>query len=342
MEKICISSLTLSELEDLLVQIGEAKYRAKQVYTWLHKQHVQSFEQMTNMPKKLLSALEEKYSISTVTIEKKQVSKDGTVKYLFKLSDSNFIETVVLPNNYCTTICISTQVGCRMGCKFCATGQGGFVRNLTAGEIAAQIYTAQQDMNIEVSNVVMMGMGEPLDNFDSTVAFLRIISSEEGENIGMRHISLSTCGIVPKINELAKLHFGITLSVSLHAPFNDMRSNMMPINDAYPIEVLVDTCKKYQNETGRRVTYEYSMVKGVNDSEKEARALAKLLKGMGAHVNLIPINNVDGSPYSASDAKNVDEFKKTLKLLGLNATTRRRMGEDISAACGQLRAKPYT
>ncbi len=339
MGNICISSLELIELEDMLVQTGEAKFRGKQIYEWLHRHHAQSFAQMSNLPKKLIDSLDEKYVISTVSIEKKQISKDGTIKYLFKLCDGNFIEAVILNSNSGTTICVSTQVGCKMGCKFCATAQGGLVRNLTAGEMAAQIYAAKKDIGTRITNIVLMGMGEPLDNFENTIRFLRIISSNEGENIGMRNISLSTCGLVPKIEELAKLRLGITLSISLHAPFDDMRSKMMPVNNAYPINKLIDACRKYQKDTGRRVTFEYSMVKNVNDGEKEAKALANLLKGMGAHVNLIPINSVDGSPYTASDALNVNRFKIMLEKLGVNATIRRRLGEDISAACGQLRAK---
>ncbi len=332
-----ISSLTISELEDFFIQMGEPKFRAKQVYDWLHKRHVTSFEDMTNLPKKLKDNLREKCFIDTAEIVKRQLSKDGTIKYLLKLNDNNCIETVVMRNNYGNTICVSTQVGCRMGCKFCASTMGGLVRNLNAGEIAAQIYTAKKDIGERISNIVLMGIGEPLDNFINTTQFLRIISSDEGENIGMRNISLSTCGIVPQIERLASLHLGITLSVSLHAPFDEMRSNMMPINNTYPIKQLINMCRFYQRETGRRISFEYSMVKGVNDSEECAKALANLLKGMGAHVNLIPINNVDGSPYTASDEKNVTNFKNLLLSLNINATVRRRLGTDISAACGQLR-----
>lgn len=224
-----------------------------------------------------------------------------------------------------------------MGCRFCASTQGGRVRNLTAGEIAGEIYAAMADMGQRVSHIVLMGIGEPLDNFDNVMDFLSIISSPEGVNIGMRNISLSTCGLVPMIEKLAQRHLQLTLSISLHAPLNEMRSAMMPVNDAYPVEQLIDACRSYQRETGRRISFEYAMVHGVNDSDATARELARLIRGMGAHVNLIPINPVDGSPYSATDAANVKRFQETLLKLGVNATVRRRLGSDISAACGQLR-----
>lgn len=239
--------------------------------------------------------------------------------------------------SYGNTVCVSTQVGCRMGCRFCASTQGGRVRNLTAGEIANEVYAAARDTGERVSHIVLMGIGEPLDNFDHVMDFLSIISSPNGVNIGMRNISLSTCGLVPMIYKLAERHLGLTLSVSLHAPTDEMRSSMMPVNDVYPVEQLIRACRDYQQETGRRVSFEYSMVNGVNDSPQTARRLAQLIKGMGAHVNLIPINPVDGSPYSATDAANVKRFQTLLTELGVNATVRRRLGTDISAACGQLR-----
>ena len=238
---------------------------------------------------------------------------------------------------YGNTICLSTQVGCRMGCRFCASTQAGRVRNLEAGEIAAQLYTAQRDIGERISHIVLMGIGEPLDNFDNVMDFLSIISSEEGANIGMRNISLSTCGLVPMIDRLAEKKLQLTLSISLHAPNDAMRSSMMPVNDAYPIRELIAACRRYQKITGRRISFEYSMVRGVNDSDATARQLADLIRGMGAHVNLIPINPVDGSPYSATDAENVRRFQQMLTRLGVNATVRRRLGSDISAACGQLR-----
>ena len=259
------------------------------------------------------------------------------MKYLFGLPDGNCIETVVMRYTYGNTVCVSTQVGCRMGCRFCASTQAGLVRSLTAGEIAAEIYAAQADIGQRISHIVLMGIGEPLDNFDNVMDFLTIISSPDGINIGMRNISLSTCGLVPMIDKLAQRKLQLTLSISLHAPNDEMRSRMMPVNNAYPVAQLIDACRRYQKTTGRRISFEYSMVKGVNDSPETARQLAGLIKGMGAHVNLIPINPVDGSPYSATDAANVRRFQQLLEQLGVNATVRRRLGSDISAACGQLR-----
>ena len=287
---------------------------------------------MTNQPKAFLAALEERFFIETLETERRQQSKDGTVKYLFRLPDGNCIETVLMRYSYGNTVCVSTQVGCRMGCRFCASTQGGRVRNLTAGEIANEVYAAARDTGERVSHIVLMGIGEPLDNFDHVMDFLSIISSPNGVNIGMRNISLSTCGLVPMIYKLAERHLGLTLSVSLHAPTDEMRSSMMPVNDVYPVEQLIRACRDYQQETGRRVSFEYSMVNGVNDSPQTARRLAQLIKGMGAHVN-----PVDGSPYSATDAANVKRFQTLLTELGVNATVRRRLGTDISAACGQLR-----
>ena len=267
---------------------------------------------MTDQPKAFLAALEERFFIETLETERRQQSKDGTVKYLFRLPDGNCIETVLMRYSYGNTVCVSTQVGCRMGCRFCASTQGGRVRNLTAGEIANEVYAAARDTGERVSHIVLMGIGEPLDNFDHVMDFLSIISSPNGVNIGMRNISLSTCGLVPMIYKLAERHLGLTLSVSLHAPTDEMRSSMMPVNDVYPVEQLIRACRDYQQETGRRVSFEYSMVNGVNDSPQTARRLAQLIKGMGAHVNLIPINPVDGSLYSATDAANVKRFQTLL------------------------------
>ena len=292
---------------------------------------------MTDQPKTLLALLEAQCTIAAPTIRRRQQSKDGTVKYLLQLADGNCIETVLMRYKYGNTVCVSTQVGCAMGCRFCASTQAGRVRDLTPGEIASEVYTAQKDSGERVSHIVLMGIGEPLHNFDNVMDFLEIISCPEGVNIGMRNISLSTCGLVPKIDELAKRHLQLTLSVSLHAPDNVTRSGMMPVNDAYPLEELIPACRRYQKETGRRISFEYSMVRGVNDSSEMAQKLARLIHGMGAHVNLIPINPVDGSPYSATDEANVRRFQQELEQLGVNATVRRRLGTDISAACGQLR-----
>ena len=337
MSKNCISSYTLEGLTALMKELGQPAFRAKQIFHWLHQKLVTEFSAMTDQPKALLAKLEEGYYIAAPAIVRRQQSKDGTVKYLFALADGNCIETVIMRYHYGVTACVSSQVGCRMGCRFCASTQAGRVRNLEAGEIAGQIYAAQKDIGERISHIVLMGIGEPLDNFDNVMDFLSIISSPDGVNIGMRNISLSTCGIVPMIDKLAEKKLQLTLSISLHAPNDAMRSQMMPVNDAYPVAQLIAACRRYQKTTGRRVSFEYSMVRGVNDSPATAKELAALIRGMGAHVNLIPINPVDGSPYSATDAENVKRFQTLLTDLGVNATVRRRLGSDISAACGQLR-----
>ncbi|MFR8665418.1 MAG: 23S rRNA (adenine(2503)-C(2))-methyltransferase RlmN [Oscillospiraceae bacterium] len=337
MNRIGISSYTLEKLTGFVTGLGQPAFRAKQLFSWLHEKRVQEFSAMTNLPKGLLQQLEQQCTIEVLRPLRKQCAKDGTVKYLFGLADGNSIETVLMRYSYGNSVCVSTQVGCRMGCRFCASTQGGRVRNLTAGEIAGEIYAVMADTGERVSHIVLMGIGEPLDNFDNVMDFLSIISCPQGVNIGMRNISLSTCGLVPMIEKLAQKKLGLTLSVSLHAPTNGMRSSMMPVNDAYPLEELIPACRAYQKATGRRISFEYSIARGVNDSEQTARKLAKLIEGMGAHVNLIPINPVDGSPYSAADAANVRRFQNTLLSLGVNATVRRRLGTEISAACGQLR-----
>ena len=335
--KIAISSMTLEQLENFVKEQGQPKFRAGQLFQWLHGRQVDSFSEMTDQPKSFLSVLEQECTIERLAVQQCQISKDGTRKYLFSLPDGNCIETVWMQYSYGNTVCVSTQVGCRMGCRFCASTQGGKVRDLTAGEIAGEIYAVMKDTGQGVSHIVLMGIGEPLDNFENVLDFLSIISSPKGVNIGMRNISLSTCGLVPKIKELAQKKLQLTLSVSLHAPLNEMRSKMMPVNDAYPVEELIAACREYQNVTGRRISFEYSMVPGVNDSPQTAKKLAELIRGMGAHVNLIPINPVDGSPFTATDAAAVKRFQETLTKLGVNATVRRRLGTDISAACGQLR-----
>ena len=324
-QKRCISSLTLAELSAELKALGQPGFRAKQIFHWVHQKLVTEFSAMTDQPKTLLAKLEEHFYIAAPQIERRQEAKDGTVKYLLRMADGNCIETVVMRYHYGNTVCVSTQVGCRMGCRFCASTIGGLVRCLTPSEMLDQIYRIWEDT------------GEPLDNFDEVMRFLENITSPEGVNIGMRNISLSTCGLVPKIDQLAEKKLQLTLSVSLHAPNNEIRSGMMPVNDAYPVEQLMETVRRYQDTTGRRVSFEYSMVRGVNDSDACAKQLANLIRGMGAHVNLIPINPVDGSPYSATDAANVRRFQQKLESLGVNATVRRRLGSEISAACGQLR-----
>ncbi|HIX12993.1 MAG TPA: 23S rRNA (adenine(2503)-C(2))-methyltransferase RlmN [Candidatus Anaerofilum faecale] len=337
MGKKLLNDYTIPQLTGLMAQLGQPAFRAKQIFRWLHQKRVSSFSQMTDQPKTLLARLEEEFEIVQLQTARRQQSKDGTVKFLFTLPDGNCIETVVMRYTYGNTVCVSTQVGCRMGCRFCASTQAGLVRSLTAGEIAAELYAAEADIGQRISHIVLMGIGEPLDNFDNVMDFLTIISCPEGANIGMRNISLSTCGLVPMIDKLAERKLQLTLSISLHAPNDAMRSRMMPVNNAYPVAQLIAACRRYQNTTGRRISFEYSMVKGVNDSEATARELARLIRGMGAHVNLIPINPVDGSPYSATDAANVRRFQQLLTQLGVNATVRRRLGSDISAACGQLR-----
>ena len=324
-QKRCISSLTLAELTAELKVLGQPGFRAKQIFHWVHQKLVTEFSAMTDQPKTLLAKLEETFYIAAPQIERRQEAKDGTVKYLLRMADGNCIETVVMRYHYGNTVCVSTQVGCRMGCRFCASTQAGRVRNLEAGEICSEIYTAQKDIGERISHIVLMGIGEPLDNFDEVMRFLENITSPEGVNIGMRNISLSTCGLVPKIDQLAEKKLQLTLSISLHAPTNQIRSSM------------IQTVRRYQETTGRRVSFEYSMVRGVNDSDVCAKQLADLIRGMGAHVNLIPINPVDGSPYSATDAANVRRFQQKLESLGVNATVRRRLGSEISAACGQLR-----
>ena len=337
MGKKLLNDYTIPQLTALMAQLGQPAFRAKQIFRWLHQKRVSSFSQMTDQPKTLLARLEEEFEIVQLQTARRQQSKDGTVKFLFTLPDGNCIETVVMRYTYGNTVCVSTQVGCRMGCRFCASTQAGLVRSLTAGEIAAELYAAEADIGQRISHIVLMGIGEPLDNFDNVMDFLTIISCPEGANIGMRNISLSTCGLVPMIDKLAERKLQLTLSISLHAPNDAMRRRMMPVNTAYPVAQLIAACRRYQNTTGRRISFEYSMVKGVNDSEATARELARLIRGMGAHVNLIPINPVDGSPYSATDAANVRRFQQLLTQLGVNATVRRRLGSDISAACGQLR-----
>ena len=333
-----LKSLPLDLLKEKMTELSEKPFRAKQLYDWMHVKLAGDYDEMTNLSAALRNRLKEEYPLTTLRVVREQTSAiDGTKKFLFALPDGNLVESVWMQYKHGNSVCISSQVGCRMGCRFCASTQAGRVRNLEAGEICSEIYTAQKDIGERISHIVLMGIGEPLDNFDEVMRFLENISSPEGVNIGMRNISLSTCGLVPKIDQLAEKKLQLTLSVSLHAPNNDIRSGMMPVNDAYPVEQLIQTVRRYQETTGRRVSFEYSMVRGVNDSDVCAKQLADLIRGMGAHVNLIPINPVDGSPYSATDAANVRRFQQKLESLGVNATVRRRLGSEISAACGQLR-----
>ena len=331
--------MTLDELTEFVTESGFPKFRAKQIYDWLYK-NVTDFDNMRNIPADLKAFLKSSSYISVANIEKKLVSRyDKTVKYLFSFNDGECVESVVMSYKHGYSICISTQVGCKMGCTFCATGKSGSSRSLAPSEMLGQIEAAQRDLNIRISNIVLMGMGEPLDNFDNVVKFLRLVSSDNGLNIGMRHITLSTCGIVPKIYELAKLHLGITLSVSLHAPNDEIRQRTMPIARKYSIEELLKACSDYFKTTGRRVTFEYSMISGVNDSDENARELAKRLEGTQSHVNLIPVNTVEGTGYLKSNIKRQQAFINILAAKNIGATVRRTLGSDINASCGQLKRK---
>ena len=337
MSLIDIRSMTIEELELLMKDYSEPAFRAKQVFSWLQS-GVSSFQEMTNISKQLREKLSADCYIANVSIAKKLISKiDGTVKYLYRLYDGEYIESVLMSYEHGYTVCISTQVGCRMGCKFCASGINGLVRSLTASEMLAQIRMAEIDNGIRVSNVVMMGMGEPLDNFDNSVRFLRLVSHKDGMNIGLRHISLSTSGVVSGIEKLAKENMPITLSISLHAPFNEARSKIMPVNRKWNIEQLISACKSYQSVTGRRISFEYAMISGVNDSKKYADELIKILRGIMCHVNLIPANPVVENNFVRSDDKSVRTFCEYLNKNGINTTVRRTLGADINASCGQLR-----
>lgn len=334
---IDIKSLFDYEIEKLILDNGYPKFRAKQIVSWLQK-GVCSFEEMTNLPKQLIAFLNDNCYISRADIIRKLVSEiDSTVKYLFSFHDNECVESVVMKYHHGYSICISTQVGCKMGCTFCATGKSGYSRNLTASEMLAQIESAQRDLGIRISNVVLMGMGEPLDNFDNVVRFLKIVSSENSLNIGMRHITLSTCGIVPRIYELADLSLQLTLSVSLHAPTDEIRSSTMPINKSYNISQLLKACKYYIDKTNRRISFEYAMIDSVNDTDECARLLAQKLSGMLCHVNLIPVNSVKGTDYVKSKLERQQAFIDILSEYGVTATVRRTLGSDINASCGQLK-----
>lgn len=339
---IDIKSMLKSELADCLKSDGYPAYRAEQVYLWLTK-GIASFEEMLNIPKDLRQKLSEKYYIANAQIERKFTSKvDETIKYLFRLNDGEFIESVLMKYKHGYTICISTQVGCKMGCKFCATGRNGFVRNLTPSEMLAQIQTVQLDNNnTRISNVVLMGMGEPLDNYVNVLKFLHLVSSPESLNIGMRHISLSTCGIIDKMYDLAKERLQLTLSVSLHAPNDEIRNQLMPINKKFNVDELLKACKFYTAKTNRRISFEYAMISGVNDDDACATELAQKLAGMLCHVNLIPVNSIDveKNTYRKSSRDRLESFVKILSQKGITATVRRTLGSDINASCGQLRGK---
>lgn len=334
-----IRSMTLEEITCDFDQLKLPKFRAKQVYSWVQEKGAESFDEMTNLSKDMREKLAESYSFYNCKINTKLVSKiDDTVKYLFELYDGEYVESVVMKYKYGYSICISTQVGCKMGCTFCASAIGGFVRNLDAGEMLSEIFTAQNDLNVKINHLVLMGTGEPLDNYDNVMRMLELLTDEKGQNMSMRHISLSTCGIAPKIYDLADKKLGLTLSVSLHAPNNTIRSNSMPINHKYDIEELLRACKYYAKTTNRRISFEYAMIKGVNDSDDCALELANRLKGILCHVNLIPVNNVRETSFVKSSVERQKCFIDILASRGITATVRRTLGSDINASCGQLRA----
>ena len=336
-----LKSMTMPEIGIVLKELGQPAFRAKQVFTWLHK-GVRSYDEMSNLPQNLRAALAEQYPICAPEVVRKQESqKDGTIKYLWQLSDGNCVETVLMRYHYGNTVCISSEVGCRMGCAFCASTLGGLVRKLEPYEMLDQVLFTQLDSGLPISHIVLMGIGEPLDNFDNVMRFLELVNSPDGMNISMRHISLSTCGLVPKIDELAKRKLQLTLSISLHAPNDGVRDTIMPVNKAYPTEELLAACRRYYRETSRRISFEYAMIDGVNDSVEHAKELIRRLKGLPAHFNLIPLNHVEESPLKPSSRNAVAKFQKTLEDAGITATVRRTLGGDIDASCGQLRRK-YT
>lgn len=336
--KTDINSLTYEKLNSVIEELGQPTFRAKQIYTWLHKYGVSSFDEMTNISKQLREILADNYFISTCEIEDKYTSKiDDTVKYLFRLYDGEYVESVIMKYKYGYTICVSSQVGCKMGCTFCASTLAGFKRNLTAGEIEAQLQSAQKDLQIKISHIVLMGIGEPLDNFDNVIDFLYNVNNENGLNISMRNITLSTCGVVPRIYDLMALNLQLTLTISLHAPNDKIRSKTMPINRKYNIDELIKACKNYADKTGRRVSFEYTLIKDVNDSTKDALELSGRLKGMNSHINLIPVNDVKERGNVRSSKEAILNFQNVLKKHGINATIRRTLGSDINASCGQLR-----
>lgn len=332
-----ILSYSLEELEAALAEIGEKKFRAKQIYEWLHVQRVSEFDKMSNISLSLRTKLDDEFYINSINIVKKLESHiDNTVKYLYELSDGNHVECVMMEYKHGNSLCISTQVGCKMGCRFCASTIAGFKRNLLPSEMLLQIYTAEKESGKHVDSIVLMGIGEPLDNFDNVVKFLQLLSYETGKNMSLRHVSLSTCGLVNRIYDLAEYKFGLTLSISLHAVTDKKRSEIMPVNNRFCINELLQACRDYIDKTGRRISFEYSVIHGVNDSPEDAAGLIKLLKNMNCHVNLIPVNEIKERDFKA-DRKSLEKFEEMLINGGLNATTRRTLGADINAACGQLR-----
>lgn len=339
-EKIDIKSMNLSELTEVLQEMGEKAFRAKQIYQWIHEKRVDSFSEMTNISKKLIEQLQEKTYLTSLKKEQVQISKlDGTRKYLFLLDDGNVIESVLMRYKHGNSVCISSQVGCRMGCRFCASTLDGLVRGLTAGEMLDQIYQIGKDIGERISNVVVMGTGEPLDNYDNLLKFIELLNDEQGINISQRNLTVSTCGIVPRMRQLADEKLSITLALSLHASNQKKRLELMPVANKYDIHEVIDACKYYFEQTGRRITFEYSLVGGVNDTDEDARELIQLIRGINCHVNLIPVNPIKERDYVQSNAKVIEAFKNKLEKSGINATVRREMGRDIDGACGQLRKR---
>ena len=336
-----LKSMTAAEIGQVLKELGQPAFRAKQVFSWLHK-GVKSYEQMSNLPKALRDTLEEKYPLHIPKVVRRQESKkDGTIKFLWQLADGNCVETVLMRYHYGNTVCISTEVGCRMGCAFCASTIGGLVRKLEPYEILDQVLFTQVESGQPISHIVLMGIGEPLDNFDNVMRFLELVNSPDGMNISMRHISLSTCGLVPMIDKLAEKKLQISLAISLHGPNDEIRNQIMPVNKAYPIDELLSACHRYYAATSRRIHFEYAMIDGLNDRECDAKELLRRLKGLQAHVNMIPLNHVEESPLKPSSRQAVQRFQKILEEGGISATVRRTLGGDIDASCGQLRRK-YT
>lgn len=339
-EKIDIKSMNLAELKAYMENLGEKGFRAKQIYEWLHKKQVSSFEEMTNLSKSLIERLNENCSLVDLKKEAVQISKiDGTRKYLFLLADGNVIESVLMKYKHGNSVCISSQVGCRMGCRFCASTLDGLVRGLTPSEMIDQIYQIGKDIGERISNVVVMGTGEPMDNFDNLLRFIELLTDENGLNISQRNLTVSTCGIVPKIRELAEHKLQITLALSLHASTQEKRLKLMPVANKYEIHEVIEACKDYFEKTGRRVSFEYSLVAGVNDTQEDVEQLTRLIRGMNCHVNLIPVNPIKERTFTQPDTGAIQNFKNKLEKNGINVTVRREMGRDIDGACGQLRRK---
>ena len=334
-----IKDYNFEQLKQEMIQIGEKPFRAEQIFKWIYQEKVKTFDEMTNISLELRKKLKENYTLCNYNILKKQESKDGTIKYLFDVLDGNAIETVLMRYHHGNSICVSSQIGCKMGCKFCASTGIQFIRSLTSGEIVEQIIAVEQDTGEKISNVVFMGIGEPFDNCDNVVNAIKIINNQKGLNIGARHISISTSGIIPKIYQLAEENIQCTLSISLHATDNEKRSSMMPVNNTYPINELIKACKEYIKKTNRRISFEYALAKDNNDNLEDAKKLVKLLKGMLCHVNLIPINKIENGKYDKSSNENIMKFRDYLNDHGIVATIRRELGSDIDAACGQLRRK---